>query len=246
MKRKNIVAMVTSLALVGVVAVGGTLALLTEQSNIVTNTFTIGNGYADDALVLDEAYVERDTSSTNYGGYTVDGDQAGRNVSGNNYTDLVAETTLAKDPTFHLAAGSPDSWIIAKVSGVDEESAAGIKIVNSVTSGVADYTLPDDYGWAHFNVETGEVTPVTDYQNLTNGYYIAINSDGTPKVFVKDVDNIQSTDDLFEMMYVTATVDRDAVGERIVVKGVAIETLADSWNNEEATAVKALVVDKLG
>ena len=45
MKRKNIVAMVTSLALVGVVAVGGTLALLTAQTNNVVNTFAVGKGY---------------------------------------------------------------------------------------------------------------------------------------------------------------------------------------------------------
>lgn len=59
MKRKNMATMVTCIALVGAVAVGGTLALLSQGSNTVTNTFTVGKGYNQDTpdLSLDEAPV---------------------------------------------------------------------------------------------------------------------------------------------------------------------------------------------
>lgn len=41
--KKKIVAMVTSLVLVAALAVGGTLAWLTDTTDTVTNTFTVGN-----------------------------------------------------------------------------------------------------------------------------------------------------------------------------------------------------------
>ena len=43
MKKKKIAALITSLALVGVVVVGGTLAYLTAQTETVKNVFTVGN-----------------------------------------------------------------------------------------------------------------------------------------------------------------------------------------------------------
>ena len=43
MKKKKIAALITSLALVGVVVVGGTLAYLTAQTETVENVFTVGN-----------------------------------------------------------------------------------------------------------------------------------------------------------------------------------------------------------
>lgn len=113
MKRKNMISMVTSLALVGVVAVGGTLALLSAQSNHVKNTFTVGNNYPDSALELKEAKVEQ----------AVDGSYVAAKpevrVAENDYKQLVSNTTLAKDPTFTLATGSPTSWIVAYVGDVD-------------------------------------------------------------------------------------------------------------------------------
>lgn len=43
MKKKKIAALITSLALVGVVVVGGTLAYLTAQTDELKNVFTVGN-----------------------------------------------------------------------------------------------------------------------------------------------------------------------------------------------------------
>ena len=48
MKKRKLMMTVMSLALVLVVAVGGTLAYLSDQSNQVVNTFNVGNGYEEE------------------------------------------------------------------------------------------------------------------------------------------------------------------------------------------------------
>ena len=219
MKRKNMISMVTSLALVGVVAVGGTLALLSTPSNSVTNTFTIGNGYGEDALTLDEAAVKRQVTSgaDNYGGYVVDTDADPERVKSNDYLNLVADTTLDKDPTFHLAAGSPDSWIIAKVEGVDELKAKGITI---------NQELPADYGWLKLNTETGDATAISSYTELVDGYYVTndVVADG------------EDSDDLFEQLKVGANVTRGEL-DNIVISGVAVESVTGTWAQDGAAVV---------
>ena len=216
MTKKRIATMATCIALVGAVAVGGTLALLSQQSNTVTNTFTIGKGYPDSALTLDEAPVARVITGTdNFGGYNAIG---GDRVETNAYDNLVADTTLDKDPTFHLKAESPDSWVIAKATGVNALSAKGITINGE---------LPSEYGWLKLNTEDGTATPITEYAELTDGYYVT-------KTIVTAG---QDTDDLFEELKVGANVTRGKL-DAIVVSGVAVESVTDVWANDGAAVVE--------
>lgn len=214
MTKKRIGTMAACLALVGAVAVGGTLALLSTKSNDVTNTFTIGNGYGPNALTLNEADVEQVTSGTsNFGGYVaIEGDR----VQKNDYVDLVADTTLDKDPTFHLAAESPDSWIIAKVTGVDALARKGITINGELS----------DYGWLKLDTVTGKATAITSYTELKDGYYV------TNAAIVGGND----TDDLFEQLKVGANVTRGALDD-IVVSGVAVEAVTGVWAQDGAAVV---------
>lgn len=215
MTKKRIATMATCVALVGAVAVGGTLALLSQQSNTVTNTFTIGNGYPETALTLDEAPVAQVVTGTdNFGGYNA---TAGERVRANDYDNLVADTTLDKDPTFHLATGSPDSWIIAKVTGVDALKSKGIAINGE---------LPVDYGWLKLDTTTYAATPISDYSDLVDGYYV------TNTIVAAG----QDTDDLFEELKVGANVTRGALDD-IVVSGVAVESVTDAWANDGAAVV---------
>ncbi len=215
MTKKRIATMATCIALVGAVAVGGTLALLSTKSNDVTNTFTIGNGYGPNALTLNEADVEQVTSGTsNFGGYVaIEGDR----VQKNDYVDLVADTTLDKDPTFHLAAESPDSWIIAKVTGVDALAGKGITINGE---------LPEGYGWLKLNTADGTATPIESYADLEDGYYV------TNAVIAGGRD----TDDLFEQLKVGADVTRGTL-DNIVVSGVAVEAVTGTWAQDGAAVV---------
>lgn len=215
MTKKRFVTMATCIALVGAVAVGGTLALLSAQSNTVTNTFTIGKGYPSNALTLDEADVDQVTSGIdNFGGYNAN---ASSRVVSNAYEDLVADTTLDKDPTFHLAAESPDSWIIAKVTGVDALKTKGITINGN---------LPADYGWYKLNTETGEATKITSYAELVDGYYVTTTTIAAGA----------STDDLFEQLKVGSNVTRGEL-DNIVVSGVAVEAVTGTWAQDGAAVV---------
>lgn len=215
MTKKRIATLATCIALVGTVAVGGTLALLTSNTPTLTNTFTIGNGYPTNALTLDEADVEQVTSGTvNFGGY--EAIEAPR-VDKNDYSNLVADTTLDKDPTFHLAADSPNSWIIAKVEGVDELKAKNITINGD---------LPADYGWYKLDTTAGTATPIPSYAELEDGYYVtkAIVTAGN------------STDALFEELQVGANVTRGELNS-IVVSGVAVEAVTGTWAQDGAAVV---------
>lgn len=152
MTKKRFVTMATCIALVGAVAVGGTLALLTAQSNTVTNTFAVGEGFTDPstALVLNESPVTQEA----------DGDYvsaAGSRVESNIYDQLVAGTTLFKDPKFDLTEG-PTSWIVAYIDNVDPKLSG---------------TLGD--GWIKV---TGSGTYTTDKEDktITGGTYYIYNT----------------------------------------------------------------------
>nr|WP_276872103.1 TasA family protein [Fournierella massiliensis] len=116
MKKKKLMMAVVSASLVGVVAIGGTLAYLSDKTDKVTNTFNVGSGYTtvDDhtGLWLDE------TKKTSDENPTVVSDKE-RTEVGVEYTDLMPADVIAKDPTFHLTEGSVESYVFAKVTGLD-------------------------------------------------------------------------------------------------------------------------------
>lgn len=218
MTKKRIATLATCIALVGTVAVGGTLALLTSNTPTLTNTFTIGDGYDPNALTLDEAAVEQVTSGTdNFGGYKAIVGEGASRVAGQPYDNLVADTTLDKDPTFHLAANSPDSWIIAKVTGVNALETKGITINGE---------LPEGYGWLKLDTVTGKATAITSYADLEDGYYV------TNAVIAGGSD----TDDLFEQLKVGADVTRGELDD-IVVSGVAVEAVTGTWAQDGAAVL---------
>lgn len=116
MNKKKMAMSITSVALVGAVVVGGTLAYLSDKSDKVTNTFNVGSGYITDddhtGLWLDE------TKKTSEKNPTVVS-ETDRTEEGVDYTDLMPADVIAKDPTFHLTEGSVESYVFAKVTGLD-------------------------------------------------------------------------------------------------------------------------------
>lgn len=81
MKKKQLLTMAGSLALVGAIGVGATLAYLTDKTGEVKNTFTIGQGLD---IVLDES---------------VYGVENQRTEIGNNYDKVLPSIEYEKDPT---------------------------------------------------------------------------------------------------------------------------------------------------
>lgn len=122
MKKNKIMLSVVSGLLVAAVAVGGTLAYLSDKSNMVTNTFNVGAGYVEEdghvGLWLDETDKIGEENPTVI-------DYEHRTESGVAYDEMYPATVVAKDPTFHLTNGSTESYVFAEVKGLDAISAAG-------------------------------------------------------------------------------------------------------------------------
>lgn len=113
MKKQKVATAVTCCALVGAIAIGGTLALLSTGPKTLKNTFTVGNAYTENDFLLKENAVNQVFASKpgyNYGSYEQDTNQERvingtideANAPGVGYNDIVANTTLDKNPWFEL------------------------------------------------------------------------------------------------------------------------------------------------
>ena len=112
MKKKNVLMMAMSLVLVAVIAVGGTLAYLSDTTELVQNTFV---GSAGIEMSLDEAKVGDDGQAL----------EPEERVTANNYTNILPNTDYDKDPTVHITTvpyGGIDVYV--KITGVDVDSDA--------------------------------------------------------------------------------------------------------------------------
>lgn len=92
MKKRNVMTMALSLAMVGVIAVGGTLAYLTAQDGAVTNTFTFVTGDSGKDVINVDLTEEKPEPVANEKILT------GHRESGWNYTDVTPGQDLNKAP----------------------------------------------------------------------------------------------------------------------------------------------------
>lgn len=222
MTKKRIATLATCLTLVGAVAVGGTLALLTQQSNDVTNIFTVGDGYVAADIKLDEDSVHQVVTGTNLGGYEGNNVAVEARVTGNSYENLVADTTLDKDPTFRIVEGatSPKSWFVAKVEGVTDN--AGKLSVSAVEAGNS---------WYEVSLKDGVYT----YTPVTAGTQI---KDDTFYIYDTAISAGEETDPLFTQLHVDA-VAAGVDPANIVISGTAVEAVGDATFEASRDAVMA-------
>lgn len=215
MTKKRIATMATCIALVGAVAVGGTLALLTSQSDKVTNTFTVGEGYQAGDFYIDENQVKRDTSASNFGGYIEDGTTRVETID---YEDLVAGTTLAKDPTLHVKQNSTESWVVAKISGLTANEGK-LALEGNVS------------GW--YEVKDGDLVEVTKAADLKDDtLYIYDTTLGGE-------DGATDSTPLFETVRVNSNVAQGATFTDIEVTGVAVEAVEGATLQQAYASVLA-------
>lgn len=97
MRKKSLLSMLVALSLVAVIMVGATLAYLTDKTDEVVNTFTIGN---------------------------VDIDLTEPSWDPNNAQDLEPGAEVAKDPIV-TNTGKNDAYVAVSVDGMAEMAAAG-------------------------------------------------------------------------------------------------------------------------
>ena len=160
-RRKRIVMSVICGLLVAAVALGGTLAYLTDSESI-TNTFTVGTGYeGSDAFTLDETQIVDGKLPTEPTDTRTGEDQE--------YPGLLPGTQFAKDPTFHLGTNGNgthviESYIIAKLDKFDAAKAEGYKFfkADGETEGLNDR-------W----VKVAELNPEAELDKTKlDGYYL--------------------------------------------------------------------------
>lgn len=110
MKKRQLAKLGLTLGLVAAVGVGGTMALLTAETDEVTNTFIVGDGLTAADLELDETNVDK----------TMVGDKIPERDKTNEYVNLTPSMSFVKDPQVRISAKAADCYAFIKVSGVDE------------------------------------------------------------------------------------------------------------------------------
>lgn len=112
MKKTQLAKLGLTLGLVGAVGVGGTMALLSAQSETVTNTFTVGKGLHDSDITLNEAKVDSETGKEIVGA---------ERVQTNEYKNLEQGAELDKDPTVSIKNTAADCYVFVKIEGIDDK-----------------------------------------------------------------------------------------------------------------------------
>lgn len=243
-RRKRIVMSVICGLLVAAVALGGTLAYLTDSESI-TNTFTVGTGYeGNDAFTLDEtkkpdAGLPTETSTIN------------RTENNQTYSGLLPGTQFAKDPTFHLGKNQDgthviESYIVAKLTDFDKAISEGYIFKNML--GEAGLNL----NWVKVANSDGSTKSI-DYRKY-DGYYIFTNNgqiDNMDVAYTGDnEDDIailgegQSTDALFTYVQLKdmGNEEFEKVSDSLSVdiSGVAVQAPYTSPSEAVAAAIDKL------
>ena len=244
-RRKRIVMSVICGLLVAAVALGGTLAYLTDSESI-TNTFTVGTGYVgSDAFTLDETQIVDRKLPTEPTDTRTGEDQE--------YPDLLPGTQFAKDPTFHLGTNGNgthviESYIVAKLDKFDEAAAQGyifkdkdhkeglnsnwVKVANSDGSTESiNYNEYDGYYIFTKNGETGDMDLVYTGDNEDQFDVAILDEDGDTDALFTYVQLKDMGNEEFEKVSDSLSVD---------ISGVAVQAPYTSPSEAVAAAIDKL------
>lgn len=254
MNMKKIATMATCMALVGAVAVGGTLALMAKEDSI-TNTFMVGAGFPGGVdgegkayFYVDESVVKMNDKNGNWVNVGINrthkdqiyGKQKADEYFGDNNTDangdeyvdetenwkVVADSTLLKDPKFHVNADvlnadkAPAAFVVAKLG--------------TIPNGFVPTSVNGTTAWYELKIITSgdEVTKVelgdkvaADTILSADKYYVFMTA--------LKVGETEETDALFDTVKVGSGVTEASY--ELPVYGVAIELPSEdaTLNNEE-------------
>ena len=201
MKMKNMLIGGMSLALVACISVGATLAYLTAKTDTMTNTFTVGAGYGNNVLTLDETKViVKDGVKENP---TAIGGEGERTSVDQTYAPINIGDQFVKDPTFHVAKNSASSYVFAKVTGMDELVAKKFIVGNKGADGKLTVGI-DKNVWERVADENGD--PVQTSDKNYDGYYIYKGTKSTDGVIATSTNNID-LEALFTYIELPATVE---------------------------------------
>ena len=256
MKKKQIAQLGVTLGLVAAVGVGGTLAILSAKSNVVTNTFAAGAGIDPNT---DITLFESDQVKNNAEEYgfvvnefenkatfkdntpisewkaadtikTIDTD-------GVQYSELTPNVSVTKDPRVQIAEDTADCYLFVKVNN-------GLSGVTDVTvNGILSETGYTD-NWKKLNGEDD----VWYYVNSTD----AANEEFTEGSVINTDTDMYVTEPVFDTITFGENADiysEDFSSRNITVKALAVQatkksndgTIGTNWNDavEIAKAVES-------
>lgn len=230
MTKKKIMMAAMSAGLVAVVGVGGTLAYLSAQTDVVENTFAVGAGFVpgpdgDKGIVLDETKVDE-----------VTGEPEGTRTTTNAYADLLPGDERLQDPTVWMVGGSVDSYVFVRIEGADALEEKGITIKDLNTD---DWTKVEDastegadgiyiYSGTDLSEDDGSGNRIVTVADQTNGALIELS-----KVF----ENVVVDSDLTQE-------DLDNLKNQL--GSLALQAVAVQADNNTATAALAEAKDVAG
>lgn len=234
--KKNKKAMIASLVLVGAVCVGSTLAYLSDQSNTLTNSFTVGQGYVPDETLGEAVWVdEKDYDNIpdvdedeNIKWHVEDGEL--RTLIGNKYgTDdkkLEAGSVVIKDPVIRLTEESVDSWVYMQVTYKKGDVYTFLQGDNPAKEGsknLADaidktmWTIVDD---TYPEVNEGELcTLLVRYNERLNS-----TKDGEKTIY--------NTNALFDYIKIDSTFEGEPTITPITIKACAVQAVYTENGNK--------------
>lgn len=122
MNKKKMATVLGSVTLIGAIGIGGTLAYLSQETDEVSNTFTLGK---EIKIALKESSVGTEVDAEGKAGayqalenevygYDLDGKDEWK-VTENEYKDVVLGETVYKDPTVLVDKDSSDAYIYVAV-----------------------------------------------------------------------------------------------------------------------------------
>ena len=148
MNKKKLGTALASLALVGAIGVGATLAFLSDETDTLTNTFVVGNGIN---IILDE------TDITNPTGPRIQ-------TGGNNYVDLQPGKEQVKDPMTTVLKGSNTCYVFMKLEGADEFEGTDVD-----NDDLGDFEI---IGMSNDWTKIRDLEGTTNTTSKKNGYYV--------------------------------------------------------------------------
>lgn len=253
MTKKRIATLATCLTLVGAVAVGGTLALLTSGPKNITNTFATSTGY-DDEGEQQNFVIEEQNSVQNKatGDYEIAKDTAWQ-TTGVAYHNLIADSNVDKNPRFKLQASDGNanpsaSWVVAKMDPSQVE--------HLVTAGITFKEVSSN--WLVIKAtNTQEGTTYESQGNLTKEFLndtYKTTVAGTEYYFLYkeqiDVDDDTpdidaTTDSLFTELQVAATFDEEDFNKanaaaQLKIEGVAVQAMSDANVTDPVTGAETI------
>lgn len=151
-----------SLGLAGALTVGATLALFTDLTGTLTNTFNIYNGAGGQGIdiTIKEHDVQDNVNNDGENDYLIDADDkwkegVDQGLAGINYNDLISYQIVDKDPTVFVNEKSVESVIVLAVTGLDETNQTKIKPYATATDTGYNSTTGLSEAWTEIRVTGG-------------------------------------------------------------------------------------------